>query len=192
MSSTRRPLEKNYARWDASTRHASLTGWTSTSTVAPTGQDNGVTALATIVFYAYCETRWSPSRSSVSAIAAKPINNPFVELIRTNPDRSSKRSGFFMPADVPRAAPPAARGRLPSSGLHAPGTSSRTQEGFAVPRRPRLAGGKRTLRYRFGTIPTAERAPPCLVCGGAGKRSGAWTRRDPFIFFWAVCLRQGS
>ena len=52
-------------------------------------------------FYAYCETRWSPSRSSVSAIAAKPINNPFVELIQTNPDRSSKRSGFFMPADVP-------------------------------------------------------------------------------------------
>ena len=36
MLSTRRPLEKNYARWDASTRHASLTGWTSTSTVART------------------------------------------------------------------------------------------------------------------------------------------------------------
>ena len=78
--------------------------------------------------------------------------------------------------------PPAARGRLPPSGLHAPGTSSRTQEGFAVPRRPRLAGGKRTLRYRSGTIPTAERAPAM-----PGVRRGRETERRmdaprPFYF----------
>ena len=65
--------------------------------------------------------------------------------------------------------PPAVRGRLPPSGLHAPGTSPRTQEGFAVPRRPRLDGGKRTLRYRSGTIPTTERAPPCPCAAGPGN-----------------------
>ena len=62
----------------------------------------------------------------------------------------------------PRAVPPAARGRLTSSGLHAPGTSSRTHGNLAAPRRARL---------------------------GRGKRSGAPMRRNPSIFFWTVRLK---
>ena len=142
--------------------------------------------------HAYCETRWSPSRSSVSAIAAKPTSNPFVELIQTNPDRSSKRSGFFMPADVPRAG--ASGGQRTTTVLWTP----RAGNQFPDPGRLRRAM-EATARRRETDPPLSLRddpdngtCPAMPMRGGAGKRSGAWTRRDPFIFFWAVCLRQGS
>ena len=75
--------------------------------------------------------------------------------------------------------PPESRGRLPSSGLHAPGTSPRTQQGLRRAALTATRPEQRTLRYRFGTIPTAERAPPCLVCGGAGKRYNERTEHRP-------------
>ena len=92
-------------------------------------------------------------RSSVSAIAAKPTSNPFAGLIRTNPDRSSKRSGFFMPADVPRAG--ASGGQRTTTALWAP----RAGNQFPDPGRLRRAT-EATARRRETDPPLSLRDDP--------------------------------